>query len=728
MKRQLLVLFLLFSITLFGQKKIAEQVLKLQKENTHFNKVSILTPTLSIDDTDVKKTVREATLAKADLVKINQVVTARNNYIELEIPYQNQLISVLLYKVNPFTEDFQIDTDKKRNIAYQKGVYYRGIIKNDMNSVSSFNFFNGEFNGIISSESLGNLVIGKLDKKENQLDYIVYSDTKMNILNDWNCHVKEDNIEIKNSTMNREVNTLKCVTFYFEIDYTLFVQNGNSTTTTINWMTSVFNNVQTLFTNDDITTALKSMFIWTSLDVYHGPNGLTSLDYLYSFAQNRPVFNGDVGMLIGIDGGLGGIAALNSICSTGNYAYSDVNLSFSSVPVYSWTVQVITHEFGHSLGSPHTHACVWNGNNTAIDNCGPYAIGQSGEGYSCMTTPPTIPSPSVKGTIMSYCHLTSSGISFANGFGSQPATLIRNRVNSKTCLSVNCINTCINTAANIRGINATETSAIIVWDDVGTDDVSWQVSVNRFGFAPGVWQNVGVVTSYTVSDLQSNTYYEFRIRPVCTGITPVIRTQIFATAGNYCGGMLFTDTGGEFGQHSNMENFIRTMIPNLPNQKLTATFTAFQLENNYDFLYIFDGPDETYPELNFGDGFTGTNSPGTITSTATDGSLTFKFISDEGTFDSGWIATISCSPSLGISNNDFIDFSYYPNPTNGNLNIKSNTSISEITVFNIEGRRLFNQTLDTLETSVDISQFATGTYFFKLKFGEKEANFKVLKM
>ena len=98
------------------------------------------------------------------------------------------------------------------------------------------------------------------------------------------------------------------------------------------------------------------------------------------------------------------------------------------------------------------------------------------------------------------------------------------------------------------------------------------------------------------------------------------------------------------------------------------------------------------------------------------------------TTDAGWVATISCTPSLGISNNDFIDFSYYPNPTNGNLNIKSNTSISEITVFNIEGRRLFNQTLDTLETSVDISQFATGTYFFKLKFGEKEANFKVLKM
>ncbi len=33
---------------------------------------------------------------------------------------------------------------------------------------------------------------------------------------------------------------------------------SSNTTTTTNWMTSVYNNVQTLYTNDAITTALKS--------------------------------------------------------------------------------------------------------------------------------------------------------------------------------------------------------------------------------------------------------------------------------------------------------------------------------------------------------------------------------------------------------------------------------------------------------------------------------------
>jgi hypothetical protein len=115
---------------------------------------------------------------------------------------------------------------------------------------------------------------------------------------------------------------------------------------------------------------------------------------------------------------------LNSICGEFNYAYSDVNITYSSVPTYSWTVNVITHEFGHSLGSPHTHSCSWNGNGTAIDGCGPEAGYVEG---NCAQAP--IPNSVTKGTIMSYCHLVSGvGINLANGFGPQPAALIQNRV------------------------------------------------------------------------------------------------------------------------------------------------------------------------------------------------------------------------------------------------------------------------------------------------------------
>jgi hypothetical protein len=77
---------------------------------------------------------------------------------------------------------------------------------------------------------------------------------------------------------------------------------------------------------------------------------------------------------------------------------------------------------------------------------------------------------------------------------------------------------------------------------------------------------------------------------------------------------------------------------------------------------------------------------------------------------------------------DGIDFTYYPNPTNGIVSINSKNEMTDVMVYNIEGRLLFQRQLNDLDTNIDISAFATGTYFFKVKFGEKEANFKILKM
>jgi hypothetical protein len=86
---------------------------------------------------------------------------------------------------------------------------------------------------------------------------------------------------------------------------------------------------------------------------------------------------------------------------------------------------VVTHEFGHLFGSLHTHACVWNGNNTAIDGCFGYVEG------SC----PLPGYPTGGGTIMSYCQLEGRpGINFNLGFGPQPGNVIRNSVNNASCL------------------------------------------------------------------------------------------------------------------------------------------------------------------------------------------------------------------------------------------------------------------------------------------------------
>lgn len=169
------------------------------------------------------------------------------------------------------------------------------------------------------------------------------------------------------------------------------------------------------------------------------------------------------------------------------------------------------------------------------------------------------------------------------------------------------------------------------------------------------------------------------------------------------------------------------MTPNNPGLKLRATFLSFDLEDNWDFLYIYNGPNVSSEDLTFG-GLTGNTNPGTFDSTAADGSLTFEFISDQNTVAEGWDATITCTGTLGEVSNNFIDYSYYPNPTTGKVTISSKDPISEVTVYNVQGQLLYNQKGNELITNVDISPFAIGTYFFKLKINDKEVNFKILKM
>jgi len=729
MKNNLLLALLLSFTGLWAQNKIGSKVSELQKLNANFKQIAVLSPNQNITDAEINKVVDGATLATVNFEKINEIVSNQYETVELVIPYQNQNVNVLLYKVNPFVEGFHIDTDKAKNINYQKGVYYRGIINGDTKSLASFNFFNGEFNGIISSSALGNVVVGKLDKANNQTDYIVYSDAKLKILNDFDCHVKDDNLPVKkdNGITNRNINSDRCVSFYFEIDNDIYTQNGSNETTTTNWMTSVFNNVQTLYANDGITVGLKSMYIWTEQDPYEGI-GDSSSDYLNLFSETTPVFDGDVGQLIGIDpGGLGGVAAaIDGMCSMYNYSYSDVNITYSTVPTYSWTVQVITHEFGHLLGSPHTHACVWNGNNTAIDNCAPYALGQSWEGGSCMTSPATIPSSSEKGTIMSYCHLISGvGISFNNGFGPQPTARILDAVENSLCLSTDCVNTCINMVVDLGVTSVTSNSVAFAWSDLSSV-TSWQVAVTPFSSTNITWTTVNEA-SYSVSGLNPNTYYVIRVRPLCTDATAPSRIKIFGTAATNLCSFSFTDTGGTSGNYTNMESWVRTMMPTGPGLKVKVTFNSFNLEEDYDYLYIFNGADEFFADLT-GGGLTGTGTPSSYTSTANSGALTFKFVSDEGVVAQGWNANITCTGTLGNEDVDILDFSYYPNPTTGKVNITSKDAISEVAVFNVQGQLLYNQKLNELATSVDISQFATGTYFFKLKINEKEANFKIVKM
>lgn len=729
MKKTFTIALLLSFALMFSQHEVAKKIQELERQDSFFKPVSVLNVAQKPTDNAIEKVVEEATFASIKSIEVNAIVANKYQNIELEIPYNGTTILVDLYQVDIVAAGFHVDTDKQKNNNYQKGVYYRGIVKGDYTSVVSFNFFNNELNGIISSSALANIVVGKLQKTGNSTDYIIYSDSNLKVLNDYKCSYKDDESSTEpNNVNNKSTASTRCVSIYFEMDFDLYESNSSDITTTTNWMTSVFNNVQTLYSNEGISVAIKSIFIWTTQDPYEGI-GTSSTNYLYKFNEVRPVFDGDLGQLVGIDpGGLGGVAVtINGLCNQSNFSYSDVFFNYETVPTYSWTVEVITHELGHLMGSPHTHACVWNGNNTAIDNCASSAQGSSAQGYSCRTTPLTIPTEG--GTIMSYCHLVSGvGINLSNGFGIQPANRILAAVNGGSCLSTDCVNTCINTISSINVENVTTTSATVTFVDSGTSFTSWQIAIYPFGGSITNWITV-TSNSYTFNGLDPDSYYIVAVRPDCSsnGLISGGETMMFVTAASFCDGIVFADSGGTAANYTNMETVVRTIVPNTPNNNIVLTFSAFSLELNYDYLYVYNGNSVASPLMNTG-GSTGTTIPGPFVSSASDGSLTVKFFSDQGVVDSGFVSTISCSPNLNTSNNNYIDFSYFPNPTNGKVTINSKTPIKEVLVYNVTGQLLYKSEIDTLDTNVDISSFAVGTYFFKLKFdGDKEANFKVIR-
>lgn len=96
------------------------------------------------------------------------------------------------------------------------------------------------------------------------------------------------------------------------------------------------------------------------------------------------------------------------------------------------------------------------------------------------------------------------------------------------------------------------------------------------------------------------------------------------------------DTGGPMGNYFNNENNKFTITS--PNgQRVKATFLAFNVEANFDYMYVYDGPTTLSPLIGQ---YSGTTIPPVITSTGT--SLTFKFTSDGATVASGYQLKWEC--------------------------------------------------------------------------------------
>ncbi len=427
---------------------------------------------------------------------LSGIVKQEPNLLGLNLPTTDGQVTLVLRKVEIFSPNFRLVTASNGDaITVNTGVHYRGVVAGSEGSTVSLSIFPDEVSGLIATKN----VEYNLGKSSVLGAHMLYPSDKLMIQNDAVCGTKEVGVDMSvldKQLPNYKSGESKCVQVYLETDYDVFQKRGTVQSVT-QFISGMFNQVATLYENEEVVTTLSEVFIWDTESPY---SATSSNGYLEDFRKYRTTFNGDVAHLVNMTGNLGGVAYVDVLCNTKyRYAFSSMYNNFQEVPTYSWSVNVFSHEMGHNLGSPHTHSCSWPGG--PIDNCyTPEGLCGSG------------PNPENGGTIMSYCHLTNEGVNFNNGFGLLPGDLIRAKVAEANCLSVCDVDGCV-APRNLSASNITSNSVMLNWSSSVTATF-YRVEIQQSGKD---WQLVTTTNdlSLEVDGLDEVTTYQFRVRSHC---------------------------------------------------------------------------------------------------------------------------------------------------------------------------------------------------------------------
>ncbi|MFK7932987.1 MAG: M12 family metallo-peptidase [Saprospiraceae bacterium] len=438
MFRQLLlcVLFVSISILSFAQANPLFQQVEQAKRTQSFVKfVPFQQAKNIIQNSDLQLVVKSATLLKINTTEFNTIKNQRTNFINLTVPInETEQIQIELFAKDVFKKDFIYKNEEGQKLATSPALFYRGVVKNNPNSLVALSIIGDEMMGMISSPSLGNLVIGKL--KDGSHQHIIYRDSDLVEQNKATCHSDVlpyvSNTKLLPTDEAKSAACGKVIDIYFEADHLFYQAAGNNEQNVLDYLGGLFNVIATLFQRESIAVRISEIKVWTTPDPYPTTD---AEEALFSFrSQLNGQFNGDVAQLLSLYtdednfAPNGGLAFIDKLCQSKllSVSYSNIDGVFRPLPRYSWDAFLITHELGHNFGSPHTHACEWGATGfQSLDNCFE-TEGNCSQG----------PAPINGGTIMSYCHVTTNGINFSNGFGNEPGNLIRNRVAAANCLAI----------------------------------------------------------------------------------------------------------------------------------------------------------------------------------------------------------------------------------------------------------------------------------------------------